>query len=72
MQTFNLIDNNDNYSKISGSLQQYYRDELILDDNGAIVNFPTDNISSALFKFKTKIADRKEMMTEKMLKLWYH
>ena len=51
MPMYNLI-------KTSGSLWQYYRDEPFLDDNGAIADFPAGNNNSALFKFKTKIADR--------------
>ena len=51
---YNLIEYSDNYSKTSGSLWQYYRDEPALTDAGAITNFhAADN--SALFKFKQKI-----------------
>ena len=52
MPMYNLIEYSDNYSKISGSLWQYYRDEPALDNNGASVNFPGN---SASFKFKQKI-----------------
>ena len=46
MQKYNLIEYSDNYSKTSGSLWQYYRDELKY------------NISdSELFKFKSKFLD---------------
>ena len=58
MQMQNLIEHSDNYSKKSGTLQQYYRNEPFLDDNGAITDFPVDDNNSALFKFKAKIADR--------------
>ena len=34
---YNLIECSDNYSKISGNLWQYYRDEWILADNGDVV-----------------------------------
>ena len=48
---YNLIEYSDNYSKTSGSLWQYYRDEPALTDAGAITNFhAADN--SALFKSK--------------------
>ena len=53
MPLYSLIEYSDNYSKTSGSLWQYYRDEPALDNNGNIVNFPSDNAS---FKFKAKIA----------------
>ena len=56
---YNLIEYSDNYSKTSGSLWHYYRDYLFL-DIGAIDDFVTDNNSSTLFKFKTKIAGRTE------------
>ena len=58
MQMQNLIEHSDNYSKTSGTLQQYYRDEPFLDDNGAITYFPVDDNNNTLFKFKAKIADR--------------
>ena len=35
---YNLIEYSDNYSKTSGSLSQYYRDELALNNDGAIVD----------------------------------
>ena len=56
---YGLIEYSDNYSKTSGSLWEYYRDEPVLNNNGAIIDFPADNNNSALFKFKTKITDRK-------------
>ena len=58
MQMNNLTEYNDNYSKTSGSLWQYYRDAPALNNNGGIVNFPADNNHSASLKFKTKIAGR--------------
>ena len=56
---YDLIEYSDNYSETSGSLWEYYRDEPVLNNNGAIIDFPADNNNSALFKFKTKITDRK-------------
>ena len=49
---YNLIENSDNYSKTSGSIWQYYRDEPALNDDGTLANF-SGNIPS--FKFKQKI-----------------
>ena len=47
MPMHNLIEYSNNYSKTSGSLQQYYRDE------------PNDNImESQSFKFKEKITEK--------------
>ena len=54
MPMYNLIEYSDNYSKTSGSLWQYYRDEPALIDAGAIVNFHAAN-KSDLFKFKQKV-----------------
>ena len=53
----NLVEYSDKYSKTSGSLSQYYRDERFLDSHGSIADFPDDD-NSALLKFKRKIAGR--------------
>ena len=55
MPMYNLIEYSDAYSKTSGSLWQYYRDEPALDNNGNITDFSDDNNNSASFKFKQKI-----------------
>ena len=47
----------DNYSKASGSLWHYYRDESFL-ANGAITDSLTSNNDSALVESKTKIKGR--------------
>ena len=39
MPIYNLIEYSGNYSKTSGSLWQYYRDELFI-NNGAIIDVP--------------------------------
>ena len=54
MLMYNLIEYSDNYSKTSGSLWQYYRDETFLDLNSAISDFPADDNNSALSKFKNR------------------
>ena len=54
---YNLIEYSDNYSKTTGSLRQYYRDEPVLTNAGAISYFSSvDN--SASFRFKQKIAGK--------------
>ena len=53
-----MIISSDNYSKTSGSLWNYYRDEPFLNADVAIAYFHADNSNSALFKFKTKITRR--------------
>ena len=58
MPMYNSIEYGDNYSKTSGSLRHYYRDEPFLNADGAIADFPAENNNSALFKFKTKMASR--------------
>ena len=40
MPMYNLIEHSDAYSKISGSLWQYDRDEPALNNNGDITEFP--------------------------------
>ena len=52
MPIYNLIEYSNNYSKTSGSLWQYYRDEPALNDADDIKNFHVDDNNSALFKFK--------------------
>ena len=54
MLMYNLIEYSDNYSKTSGTLWQYYRDETFLDVNSAISDFPADDNNSALSKFKNR------------------
>ena len=55
MPMYNLIEYSDAYSKTSGSLWQYYRDEPVLDTNGEIIDFPANSNNSVSFKFKHKI-----------------
>ena len=55
---YNLKEYSDIYSKTSGSLWQYHRDEPFLNNHGDIVDFPADINDSASFEFKTKIAGR--------------
>ena len=67
---YNLIEYSDNYSKTSGSLWQYYRDEPLLNSNGNIPGFPADNNNSPSFKFKTKIAGRTGNNGTRKVKIW--
>ena len=58
MSMYNLIEYINNYSKTTGNLWQYYRDELVLIYAGGVIDFPdVDNISTVL-KFKQKITGR--------------
>ena len=54
MSMYILTEYSKTYSKTSGNLWQYYRDEPALNNNVNIIGFPTDN-NSASFKFKQKI-----------------
>ena len=55
MPMYNLIEYSDTYSKTSGSLWQFFRDEAALDDNKAIIDFPSDNNNSISFTYKHQI-----------------
>ena len=52
MPVYNLIEFRNAYSKTSGRLWQYYRDEPALNNNNNIIDFPANNNNSILFKFK--------------------
>ena len=54
MSMYILTEYSKTYSKTSGNLWQYYRDEPALNNNVNIIGFSTDN-NSASFKFKQKI-----------------
>ena len=55
---YNLIEHSDFFSKTSGSLWHYNRDQLYLNANGTIADFLAGNNNSASLKFKTEIATR--------------
>ena len=55
---YNLIEHSNAYSKTSGSLWQYYRNEPILDNNGKIIDFPANNNYSNSLKFKQPITEQ--------------
>ena len=56
MPMYNLKEYSNAYSKTSGSLSQYYRDEPTIDANDNITDFPANNNNSNSFKFKQQIA----------------
>ena len=47
MPMYNLMEYSNNYSKKSGNLRQYYRDEPALTDDGVISNFHVDDRNNA-------------------------
>ena len=52
MPMYNLIEYSDAYSKTSGSLWKYYRDEPALHNNNNIIDFLANNNNRIYFKFK--------------------
>ena len=54
MSKYNLIEYSDNYSKTSGSLWQYCKDILVVNNNDAIVDFTNSNLTDS-FNFKVKM-----------------
>ena len=54
---YNLIEYSNNYSKTSGSLWQYCKDILAVNNDGNIVDFNGANATDSL-NFKTKITDQ--------------
>ena len=73
MPLYNLIEYRNNYSKISGSLWQSYRDEPALDNNNVIIDFLADsNNNCNLFKFKLKIKGQANNNGVKDVEIWFH
>ena len=59
MPMCNLIEYSNAYSKTSGSLWQYYRDEPAMDANCKIIDFLANKNNSNSFKFKHQIITEK-------------
>ena len=55
MPMHNLLEYSNIYLKTSITLWQYYRDQPTLNNNIVFIDFPADDNSSNLFKFKQKI-----------------
>ena len=58
MPMYNLLEYSDVYSKTSGSLWQYKRNEPALDNNNNIIDFPANKNNSISFKFKQQITEQ--------------
>ena len=76
MPVYNLIEYSDNYSKTSGILWQYCKDEPAINaTDGNIVNFNANNATTDSFKIKEKITgqtgDNDTKNVEIMLPLKY-
>ena len=55
MPMYNLIEYCNNFSKTSGSLWEYYRDEPAFTDAGSFGNFP---VNSTLLKFTQNVTSQ--------------
>ena len=65
---YNLIKHSDVYSKSSGNLWQYYKDEPAIGDDGNN-DFPANNNNGNSFQFKQKKkTGLQETVVQKMLK----
>ena len=60
---YNLIEFSDKYSKTSGNLWEYCRNEPALNNDGVIVHFSNDT-DNASFKYKQKITGDKSYGTK--------
>ena len=69
MPMHNLIEYSDPYLKASRSLWQYNRDELALNANSEVIDFPANNNNSASLKFKQKITGQKRNSVAKYVKI---
>ena len=58
MPMYNLIEYSNNYSKTSGILWKYCRDEPVINNDGAIVDFNVANATTDSFKIKEKITGK--------------
>ena len=58
MSMYKLIVYSNNFSKISGILRQYCRDDLAVDGNNEIVDFTEANAITDPFKRKEKMTDK--------------
>ena len=54
MNIYNLIEYSDNYAKALGSLWQYCKDILAVENNNVIVNSVENNLTDS-FNFKVKV-----------------
>ena len=66
MPMYNLTEYKEIYLETSRFLQQYYRDELVLNNADDIIDFPANNGNS--ISFKKDQQTEQANMTQKMLK----
>ena len=61
MSVYNLLEYNDNYSMTSGSLWNYYRNEVNDDANEIVANYRINNNKTTIsrsFEYKAKVIKR--------------
>ena len=61
MSMYNLLEYNDNYSMTSGSLWNYYRNEVNDDANEIVANYRINNNKTTVsrsFEYKAKVIKR--------------
>ena len=68
MSIYNLLEYSQNYSKASGSLWNYYRDELT-DETNDDNNVNKNVINSKSFKYKTSITGITEFVIQQVKQL---
>ena len=52
MNVYNLIEYSENYPQTSESSWQYYRNQPALNNDDNIIDFPANDDTSLLFKYK--------------------
>ena len=69
---YNLLEYSDIYSKTSGCLQQYYKDEPVLNNKKDFNEFQADENNSNLLKIKKKTTGQTNNDGIKDVKKWFH
>ena len=70
MNMYNLIEYTENYSQTCGCLQQYYRDQPVLNDDGNVIDFPVNNDTNLSIKYKKNINCKTENDGPKNTEIW--
>ena len=69
MQLYKIIEYSDNYSKISGSLWQYFRVQPVIDNEENIADFLDDPNSASFKQYKGKITGQTENNQRRQLQV---
>ena len=68
MPMYNSTEYSDTYSQASERLWQFYKDELVLNNNNNAIDCPNDNNNSISLKFEQKKQSKQKTITQMMLK----